>query len=293
MNPAAYGPPIETVLIAGERRMLTQSVRRVLPAAPRRQVGPFTFLDHLGPAQLAPGQGFDVGPHPHIGLCTVTYLFEGSGVHRDSLGSEQTIRPGELNWMTAGRGIVHSERSPDDLRARGGALHGLQLWVALPVEHEETEPHFEHVPAGAIATLDVGGVDVQLLAGTAYGERAVVRVYSPLFLARAELAAGQHLPFPDEHRERAVYIVQGEVGVGQARFSGGTLVAVQPGPCALAALGDAHVVLLGGQPFPEPRYLLWNFVSSSKERLKQAEADWRAGRFPRLPNDDGPPIAMP
>jgi hypothetical protein len=251
------------------------------------------FLDHMGPQLLAPDHGFDVGPHPHIGLATVTYLFEGTGLHRDSLGSEQIIRPGELNWMSAGRGIVHSERSPSDFRERGGMLHGLQFWVALPKEQEESAPTFQHVPRSQIETLNIAGVDVSLIAGTAYGSRAAVSVLSPLFLVEAYLCEAEQLVLPDEHAQRAVYVISGSVAILGRSFDAGTLVTVAPGPCTLSSLSRSHVVLLGGSPLPEPRHMRWNFVSSSISRLDQAEADWRAGRFPVLAQDPGPPIAMP
>jgi redox-sensitive bicupin YhaK (pirin superfamily) len=275
---------IEAVLEAHARTVGNATVQRVLPSMQRRSIGPFVFLDHMGPETLPLGETFDVGPHPHIGLATVTYLFEGEVVHRDSLGSVQTIVPGDLNWMTAGRGIVHSERGP------GPTMHGLQMWVGLPVANEEDEPTFEHVPKDAIATVREG---VRLLAGTAYGERAIVKTKSPLFLLEARFAEGQTLPFPSEHPARAAYVVGGEIEIDGRTFGAKTLVAVAPGDAYVIAKRAAHVVLLGGAPFPETRHMLWNFVSSSKERLARAEADWRAMRFPRIPTDDGEPIAMP
>jgi redox-sensitive bicupin YhaK (pirin superfamily) len=284
---------IETVLRAHPRPVGNQTVQRVLPQMQRRAVGPFVFLDHMGPHDLAPGEGFDVGPHPHIGLATVTYLFEGAGVHRDSLGSMQTILPGELNWMTAGRGIVHSERSPDDLRARGGRMHGLQLWVALPVAEEEGEPSFQHVPAADIATLDVGGAKVRLLAGTAYGARACVATKSPLFYVEAVLEPGQELAFPDEHPERAAYVVEGAVVAFGREVEAHTLVAVAKGSRRLVAKERTRLVMIGGERFPEPRHMRWNFVSSRKARLDEAEQAWRARKFPTIPTDDGELVAMP
>lgn len=293
MTQAADRDAIEVVLEGQVRSIGAHSVRRVLPAIGRRSVGPFVFLDHMGPQTLHPDEGFDVLPHPHIGLATVTYLFEGEGLHRDSLGSEQVIRPGELNWMSAGRGIVHSERSPDSFRERGGTLHGLQFWVALPKEQEESAPTFQHVPRSQIETLNIAGVDVSLIAGTAYGSRAAVSVLSPLFLVEAHLCEAEQLVLPDEHVQRAVYVIAGSVALHGRSVSSGTLVAVAPGPCTLSSLSRAHIVLLGGSPLPEPRHMRWNFVSSSVARLDQAEADWRAGRFPRIPHDPGQPIAMP
>ena len=270
-----------------------QTVRRSLPVRERRAVGPFVFLDHFGPQVLRRGEGFDVGPHPHIGLATVTYFLEGGGIHRDSLGSVQPILPGELNWMTAGRGIVHSERSPDDLRATGGRLHGLQLWVALPAAHEEDEPTFEHVPAGAIETVSQGGIGVRVLAGRAYGTEARVTTRSPLFLVEARLAAGQSLALPEEHAERAVYVVEGALRVGEVSIAAERLAVAGTGPCRVEATSATHLLLLGGAAMPEPRYIRWNFVSSSKARLDAAERDWREGRFPRIPTDDGELVPMP
>lgn len=293
MTQGAERTGIENVLHCQVRKLGEHEVRRVLPAIGQRSVGPFVFLDHMGPQTLAPEQGFDVGPHPHIGLATVTYLFEGTGLHRDSLGSEQIIRPGELNWMSAGRGIVHSERSPQDFRARGGMLHGLQCWVALPKEQEESAPTFQHIPRRQIETLNVAGVDVSLLAGSAYGSRAAVSVLSPLFLVEAYLCEAEQLVLPDEHAQRAVYVISGSVALWGRSFDAGTLLVVAPGPCTLSSLSRSHVMLLGGSPLPEPRYMRWNFVSSSMSRLDQAEEDWRAGRFAVLAHDPGEPIAMP
>lgn len=289
----APDPLVELVLRAQERSVGTSRVRRVLPSAKRLAIGPFVFLDHFGPEALPAGHGFDVRPHPHIGLATVTYLFEGVVVHRDSLGSEQEIRPGELNWMSAGRGIVHSERSPDDARALGGTMHGLQLWVALPREHEEDEPTFEHVPASAITTHDVGGASVTLIAGTAWGLRARAQVRSPLFFAEARLSADERVRLPDEHPERAIYVVDGSVRVGDSEHGAHTLVVVTSAARELVATSSARVAMLGGASLPEPRLMRWNFVATSKDLLDRAEERWRSGRFPRIPTDDGPPLPMP
>ncbi len=285
---------VDLVLRAHERRVGSGTVQRVLPQMQRRSVGPWVFLDHMGPEEIPAGHGFDVGPHPHIGLATVTYLFDGAVVHRDSLGSERTIVPGELNWMSAGRGIVHSERSPDDVRARGGRMHGLQLWVALPVAAEEGEPTFQHVAGvGLPAHTLEGGVCVRVLAGVAYGVRASVEVASPLFFVEARLREGERLAFPAEHEDRAVYVVDGAVDVEGARAEARTMVIVSEGDRCVVALDDAHVVMLGGERLPEPRHMRWNFVASTKERLDEAERAWREGRFPRIPTDDGVPIPMP
>ena len=207
---------IEHVIEARRKDLGGFEVGRLLPYAKQRMVGPFVFLDHMGPATFGPGQGFDVRPHPHIGLATVTSLFEGEVMHRDSLGFVQAIRPGELNWMTAGRGIVHSERCPVALRASGGTLHGLQLWVALPHATEECEPSFEHVESGGLPLVDVQGVPVRVLAGSAYGATASVSVHSRLFYAQVELAAGQSIKLPSDYAERGAYIVSGSVRYGEA-----------------------------------------------------------------------------
>lgn len=285
---------LELVLRGRERAMGSSTVRRVLPVAQRRAVGPFVFLDHLGPETLAPGRGFDVGPHPHVGLSTVTYLFAGEGLHQDSLGSVQRILPGELNWMTAGRGIVHSERSTEPFRARGGELHGLQLWVALPREHEQGEPGFQHLDAEALCPVATPeGPAVRLLAGTAYGATAKARVHSPLFFVDAELEPGETLRLPEGHPQRAAYVVQGAVEAAGQRFEASTLLLFSEGAASLRAVTAARVALLGGAPLGEERHLRWNFVGSSRELLDEAERRWREGRFPRIPTDPAPLIPMP
>jgi redox-sensitive bicupin YhaK (pirin superfamily) len=262
------------------------SVRRVLPAFPTQMVGPFIFFDHMGPATLAPGAGLDVRPHPHIGLATVTYLFAGEIVHRDSLGFVQPIRPGDVNWMTAGRGIVHSERTPGALRATGSPIHGIQTWVALPRAQEEAEPAFVHHPAATLPVVGLPGATVRVIAGHALGARSPVAVFTDTLYGAAELAAGARLVLPPEHEERAVYLVEGGVEVGG--------VALRPGQMAvLDAAGDAEirasaasaVMLVGGARMDGHRFIWWNFVASSKERIEQAKDDWRENRFAPVPGE--------
>ena len=260
-------------------------VGRVLPFARRRMVGPFVFFDHMGPLDLAPGvsRSVDVRPHPHIGLSTVTYLFSGEIVHRDSVGSHVAIRPGEVNWMTAGRGITHSERF-EKARAEGDHLHGIQAWVALPVVDEESEPGFSHQEGDALPVWSEGGVRGRLIAGKAYGLSAAVRTHSPLFYAHLDMEAGARAEIPEGYSERALYIASGAVEMGGRRYETGQMLVLTPGATAFTASEPATVMLLGGEPLGE-RYLYWNFVSSSKERLAQAAADWRAGRM-KLPDLD-------
>lgn len=275
-------------------------VRRVLPAPIRRAVGPFVFFDHMGPAQIPPGAGMDVRPHPHIGLATVTYLYAGEIVHRDSLGSNLSIRPGAVNWMIAGRGIVHSERSGPELRREGGPVDGIQAWVALPVADEEMEPAFEHHPVESLPVLTPApGVWARVLAGTCFGARSPVGVRSGTLYAELKLDAESVLEIPDEHEERAIYLASGELVLDGVVVAPGQMVVLTPGGRpVLVARTDCHVMLLGGARLPEPRYIWWNLVSSRPERLVEAAEDWRARRFPLVPGDeleftpapeDGPP----
>jgi redox-sensitive bicupin YhaK (pirin superfamily) len=285
---------IETLIEGRPRDLGGFEVARLLPSATRRQVGPFLFFDHFGPADFAPGQGMDVRPHPHINLATVTYLFEGEILHRDSLGSRQAIKPGAINWMTAGRGIVHSERTPPDVRARGSRQHGIQLWVALPRANEETEPEFHHHDADSLPTREGGGVSLRILAGTAYGAAAPVRTFSPLFYVEAVLPQGARLPLPDEHEERALYIVEGALSCEGARVNAGTMAVLSRGSApVLRAETAARVMLLGGAPMDGPRHIWWNFVSSSEDRIEKAKRDWREGRFPKVPGDEAERIPLP
>jgi redox-sensitive bicupin YhaK (pirin superfamily) len=261
-------------------------VGRVLPYAQRRMVGPFIFFDHMGPVDFAPGipRSVDVRPHPHIGLATVTYLFDGEITHRDSLGVEQPIRPGEVNWMTAGRGITHSERF-ERARAEGGKLHGIQAWVALPKEFEETDPAFAHHPAADLPTYEGGGLWARLVAGEAFGAKAQVKTHSPLFYVHWRLAAGAKAQLPAEYSERAAYVAVGAVEVDGQRYGRGDMLVFTAGePVLFTAVEPAVVMLLGGEPIGE-RFIEWNFVSSSKDRIEQAKSDWRGGRM-KLPDLD-------
>jgi hypothetical protein len=274
-------------------------VRRLLPASKRRAVGPFLFFDHFGPTAMAPGAGMDVRPHPHVNLATVTYLFEGAIDHRDSLGSRQTIRPGDVNWMTAGRGIVHSERTPPDARARGGTVHGLQLWVGLPREHEETAPAFHHYEGASLPVVRRAGLEVRVLAGAALGARSPVATLSPLVYLDVALEAGASVELPAALGERGVYILDGDLACAGRAFTPGRMLVLAPGDATLATARGVRAVVVGGQPFPEPRHLWWNFVSSSEARLEQAKRDWRdrrgepAGPFPLVRGDEDEFIPLP
>jgi redox-sensitive bicupin YhaK (pirin superfamily) len=254
-------------------------VLRALPSAAKRSVGPFVFVDHFGPVQLPPGRGMDVRPHPHIGLATVTYLFEGEIVHRDSIGCVQPIRPGDINWMTAGRGIVHSERSPVEERARGARLFGMQIWVALPEDREETEPSFVHHPSETLPRIALPGVGAHVLIGQVFDARSPVATASPTLYCALQFDAGARLAIPADTEERALYVVAGTLDVDGQRVERGMLAVLAPGevPTAVAD-GKATVMLLGGASLG-PRFIWWNFVSSSRERIEQAKADWSAQRL--------------
>jgi redox-sensitive bicupin YhaK (pirin superfamily) len=285
---------VELVIEARPRDLGGFSVRRTLPVAARRLIGPFVFFDHFGPMRFPPGEGMTVRPHPHIGLATVSYLFDGEIMHRDSLGSAQPIRPGDVNWMTAGRGIVHSERSAPERREQGGGLHGIQLWVALPLEDEETEPRFEHTPASALPRIAGTGVRLAVILGEAYGARSPVNVASPTFYVDAELDPNAVLEVPEAYEERAAYVVAGSVACEGANFHEGTMVVFRPGTrVSVLAREPARVMLLGGAKLAGERHIWWNFVSSSLERIERAKADWREGRFPLVPGDEIERIPLP
>lgn len=279
-------PAIELDIAARPRSIGDFEVGRVLPAPARRMVGPFVFFDHMGPAELAPGAGLDVRPHPHVHLATVTYLFEGEILHRDSVGSAQIIRPGAINWMTAGRGIVHSERSPAELRPQGPRVHGLQLWVALPDGHEDVEPSFSHHPAESLPSAHDAGVRLRVLAGSAYGLRAPVPTFSPLFYVEAQLAAGARLEVPREHEERGVYVVRGDVHVGGAAIAPRTMAVLRRGASVtVEARTEARIAMVGGAPIGQ-RFIWWNFVGSTEERIQEAARAWKEARFPKVPGDE-------
>lgn len=264
-------------------------VRRALPSTRRRMVGPFVFLDQMGPHVFTPGQGLDVRPHPHIGLATVTYLFEGEILHRDSLGTVQAIRPGDVNWMTAGRGIAHSERTTQEARRHDAPLFGLQCWVALPQAHEEGEPTFVHAGKDELPVEEDKGVSARIIAGSYFGRRSPVPTLSDLFQVDVSLAPGARIHVPADYPEQAIYVVQGTLDLGkEGLFESGQLLVLKQGQgMTVSASGHEHArfMLLGGEPMDGPRYLSWNFVSSSAERIEQAKEDWRLQRFGRVPDE--------
>lgn len=298
IEPAVASPPstsaVATIVDSRPRDLGGFFVRRTLPSAGRRMVGPFAFFDHFGPVAFAPGEGMTVRPHPHIGLATVTYLFEGEIIHRDSLGSHQAIQPGDINWMTAGRGIVHSERTHPDRVQRGAQLHGLQLWVALPTALEESEPSFVHHPGRSMPERSVGGVTLRVLTGTAYGMSSPVACLSHLFYVDAVMPAASELELPSAYAERALYVVEGAVQcAGERAGVGRMLVFKSAANVVVRAEQSARIVLVGGAPLDGERHIDWNFVSSSKERILQAKRDWKEGRFPKVPGDEVEFIPLP
>jgi redox-sensitive bicupin YhaK (pirin superfamily) len=285
---------IETVIVPRARDLGGFEVRRALPATERRMVGPFVFLDQMGPAQFEPGKGVDVRPHPHINLATVTYLYAGEIFHRDTLGSAQAIRPGDLNWMNAGRGIAHSERTAPATRASGSPLFGLQAWVALPADKEESEPTFDHYPKDSLPLIEGGDAQVRIVAGSLFGERSPARTHSELFYADARLDTGASLPLDPEYEERGLYLVEGEIEIAGDRFEAGRLLVFRPGDrITIRAVSPARFMLLGGAAMDGPRHIWWNFVSSRQERIEQAKEDWKAGRFGTVPGDDKEFIPLP
>lgn len=296
----AGDPVIETMIVPRARDLGDFEVRRALPAAERRMVGPFVFFDHMGPAEFDSGQGIDVRPHPHIGLATVTYLYDGEFQHRDSLGTNQMIYPGEVNWMIAGRGITHSERTSHETRDAGSNLHGIQTWVALPEEAEAMAPAFEHHAETALPLIEDGGNAVRLIIGNAWGERAPTKTFTEMFYADARLDAGSRLPLPDGHEDRGVYIVSGLIDVAGDTFEAGRMLVFRPGDALSLTAGPAgaRLILLGGETLNGPRHVWWNFVASSKEKIEEAKEVWadpdrRAKRFPLPPDDDQEFIPLP
>jgi redox-sensitive bicupin YhaK (pirin superfamily) len=286
--------PVELVIEARRRDLGGFEVGRVLPFAKRRMVGPFVFFDHMGPVQLAANlpRRVDVRPHPHIGLSTITYLFAGEIVHRDSLGFHQVIRPGEVNWMTAGRGITHSERF-ETMRERGGFLHGIQAWIALPVADEEVAPAFVHMDSRELPETQRDGVRIKVVAGSAFGFTSPLRTHSPLVYVHLDLQAGARSSAACDYSERAFYVASGRVRIEGQEFGAGQMVVLsRDGHSELTALDASTVMLLGGEPVG-PRHIWWNFVSSSHERLERAKADWKAGRFALPQGDDKDFIPLP
>ncbi|WP_338664570.1 pirin family protein [Pararoseomonas sp. SCSIO 73927] len=288
------GEAIEHVILPRTHDIGGFEVRRALPATERQMVGPFIFFDQMGPGEFLTGKGLDVRPHPHIGLSTVTYLFEGEIQHRDSLGSDQAIRPGDVNWMTTGRGMVHSERTDRVLRGHANRLFGIQSWLALPKPQEEAEPAFVHHPAATLPVIEDGGARLRLIAGHGWGARSPVATPIDLFYADAVLAPGAALPLPD-HEERGAYVVEGEVEVAGDRFEAGRMLVFRAGDSMGLRAGPrgARLLMLGGAAMDGPRHLFWNFVSSSPDRIEQAKADWKAGRFGTVPGDDKEFIPLP
>ncbi|HRK24832.1 MAG TPA: pirin family protein [Beijerinckiaceae bacterium] len=263
------------------------AVRRALPAAGARMIGPFIFFDEFGPHEFLLGQGLDVEPHPHIGLETVTYLFDGEILHRDSLGFAQPIRPGDVNIMTAGRGIVHSERSPEAERQPGKRIHGLQVWTALPLAREEAEPGFRHHGIDELPRLSGEGKRIRLIMGSAYGEDSPVEAAHPTLYAECVLAPGAILPVDADYDERALYVVSGAIDIAGEQFGAGRLLLLRAGDrISVLALSNARLMLIGGEPMDGPRFIWWNFVASRKDRIDAAKADWSAGRFATVPGED-------
>ena len=269
-------------------------VRRAVPTLQARSVGPFVFVDHMGPALFEPGRGIDVRPHPHIGLATVTYLWAGALRHRDTLGSLQDILPGDVNWMTAGRGIAHSERTPPDPRAAGHDLHGMQTWVALPKSHEETVPSFHHHAAATLPVRDHAGARLRVIAGRGFGMESPVRVFADTFNVAVDLAPDAELPIEADAVERALYVLEGEAQLDGADLPEKHLVVLDRGARhVLRAKTPLKAMLFGGEPLDAPRHMWWNFVSSSKERIEQARHDWDSGAFGLIPGDDAERIPLP
>lgn len=287
--------PIDTVVIPRTADLGGFTVQRVLPTQDRRMVGPFIFFDQMGPGEFLAGRGLDVRPHPHIGLATVTYLFAGEILHRDTLGSHQPIQPGDVNWMTAGSGIAHSERTDTALRTKSNRLFGIQSWVALPRAQEEAAPAFVHHPAATLPMLEERGLRLRLIAGNGWGARSPVAVLSPLFYADVMLQPGAAVTLPAEHEERAAYVLQGAVDVAGTRAEAGRLLIFRPGDqlALRSPETDSRLLLLGGAPMDGKRHLFWNFVSSSQDRIEQAKKDWNAGVFGKVPGDDVEYIPLP
>ncbi|MFC4699932.1 pirin family protein [Glaciecola siphonariae] len=275
-----------TLLIAKEHDLGGLTVKRVLPHMQKKMIGPFIFFDHMGPTSFSAGQGINVRPHPHIGLSTLTYLFEGSILHRDSLGNHLEIFPGDVNWMTAGKGIVHSERETFEVRANPHAIDGLQCWVALPEKMCELEPSFQHVKKQQLPTLTKEGVMMRLIVGEAYGMSAPIKTYSPMFYLDVAACAQSFIELPHADQETALYVISGEVEVSGKCYKKGDFVLFDSNDTGFKFVEAGRVVLLGGEAFEVAPHITWNFVAYSRERIDQAIADWRAGRFPDVPDDN-------
>ena len=285
---------VEHIVVPRARDIGGFEVRRALPSTRKQMVGPFIFFDQMGPAALEAGKGIDVRPHPHIGLSTVTWLFEGQIFHRDSLGSALPINPGAVNWMTAGRGIVHSERTAPDERATDKRLYGIQSWVALPKDREEDAPAFRHHAADDLPIISDGGVMLRVIAGKMFGETSPVETASDMFYGEAVMHPGASMPLPPVFEERAIYVVSGQIRIAGDLFEGGQLLILRPGDAiSIIATKVSRIMLLGGEPMDGPRHIWWNFVSSSKERIEQAKHEWRQGKFDIVPGDAEEFIPLP
>ncbi|GLI25272.1 hypothetical protein GGQ86_005188 [Xanthobacter flavus] len=291
---AASCAAVETVIVPRAHDIGGMEVARVLPSVQGQMIGPFIFFDRMGPVRFSAAQAQDVRPHPHIGLATVTYLFEGSMIHRDSLGSERVIEPGAVNLMTAGRGIVHSERHDASVKARGGPLFGIQSWIALPKALEETNPDFLHADSEALPVVADGGVRARVILGSAFGATSPVALASPATYVEIQLAAGAHAPVDPTHEDRALFTLEGEVEVDGTAFPPGQMLVIRRGVAtSVRARTPARLMLVGGEPLEGPRYIWWNFVSSSLDRLEAAKAAWREGRFDLIPMDHDEFIPAP
>lgn len=293
-SPGHANTDIETVVQPSPRDLGGFEVRRILPSAGRRMVGPFVFLDQMGPAEFLTGTGIDVRPHPHIGLSTLTYLLEGEITHRDSTGIEQIIRPGEINWMTAGRGIVHSERTPDAARETGQSMFGMQCWVALPKQLEEMDPGFQHLGAESQPVIADNGITARVAAGSFWGERADLKTATDTLFVDLKLDAGTTVPIDADQEERAIYVLSGAIKIAGERFEKDQLLVIRQGiSTSIRAEENSRLIVLGGETMDGPRHLWWNFVASSKERIEQAKADWLEGRFDLVPGDSEEFIPLP
>ena len=278
---------IDTLIAPKAKNIGAFDVRRSLPSSKRRMVGPFVFLDQMGPATIEIGDGMDVRPHPHIGIATVTWLFEGAIMHRDSLGYVQEIKPGELNWMVAGSGIVHSERTPDRLRDQAHPVYGIQAWVALPKAHEEIEASFVHYPQSNLPKFDVNGASITLICGSAWGRSSPVELLHETLYAEVSMASGATLDLPKETAEKAILLLSGNLSIDDAPFESDQLIVLKDDrDVQIHAAEAAHLMVLGGAPMDGPRHMWWNFVSSSKERIEQAKTDWQEKKFGTVPGDN-------